>query len=279
MQREPFALALLRRFAEVSGRSGWTDTPGGALRYTVRGPEGAPPLLVLHGLGDSIAGWARAAGALSLRHRLHLIDLPGHGLSAEPPDYRLSTLLAAVEAYALRLEQPVIAGHSLGGWLALRLALRRPEVARSLVLINPAGATVPAEELTEFISLVQPKGARDVRRYLDRAFHRAPLGMRLAPGEVMRAMHSASARGFLGALAGEDFLLGDELRALRAPVRLLWGRHDRFLPPATLPFFRAHLPLAELVLLERAGHCPHLETPGDLARAILHQPAPRPLGL
>jgi pimeloyl-ACP methyl ester carboxylesterase len=273
--REPLALAVLRRLAERGGRSGWVHTPAGSLRYTVRGPAGATPLLVVHGLGDSIPGWARAAPALAARHRLHLIDLPGHGLSSEPPDYRLQTLLRAVEAYALSLDdQPLLVGHSLGGWLALRLLLRHPGLARGLVLVNPTGASLPAEEFQEFAALLQPEGARDVWRYLDRAFHRAPLALRLVPGEVIKAMRAPSAQGLLGSLGEGDFLLADELRAVRTPIRLLWGRHDRFLPASTLPFFRAHLPHAEVVLLERAGHCPHLEAPTALARAIL-APLPR----
>ena len=81
-------------------------------------------------------------------------------------------------------------------------------------------------------------------------------------------MHSAPAQGFIGSLGEGDFLLADELRSLRLPIRLLWGRHDHFLPKATLAFFRQHLPTARVELLEGAGHCPHLEIPGELARAI-----------
>jgi len=267
--REPLPLRILRGLAELGGRSGWMSTPAGALRYTVRGPEGAQDLLVIHGLGDSVAGWARAALPLSKRHRLHLVDLPGHGLSADPPDFKLGTLVSAVEQYALTLSRPMVVGHSLGGWIALRLLLRQPQLASRLVLVNPAGALLPAAEFAQFKALLQPKSARDVWRYLDLAFHRAPIALRLAPGEVMKVMHAPPARGFFSALVEGDFLLAEELRELRAPVRLLWGRHDRFLPAGTLPFFRAALPSAELAYVERAGHAPHLEVPADLARAIL----------
>jgi pimeloyl-ACP methyl ester carboxylesterase len=139
----------------------------------------------------------------------------------------------------------------------------------SLCLVNPAGALVPAEEMSEFVALLHPRDAADARRYLALAFHKPPLALRLAPGEVIKAMRSAATQGFLGALEDGDFLRADELRSLRVPARVLWGRHDRFLPPATLGFFRRHLPAARVELLERAGHCPHLEVPGELARAIV----------
>ncbi len=267
--REPFALGLLRKLAEAQGRSGYFDAGPGALRYTVRGPEGAPELLVLHGLSDSIAGWARPASALARRHRLHLLDLPGHGLSDPPADHRLESLLCAVERYALQLQRPSLVGHSLGGWLALKLALRHPERVRELVLINPGGASVPEDQLAAFRALVQPRTAADARRYLAAAFHRPPLALRLLPGEIIKAMHADNARGFLGALEAEDFFTAAELRSLRVPVRLLWGRHDKFLPEATLGFFRAHLPGVRVELIEDAAHCPHLEVPAALARAIV----------
>jgi pimeloyl-ACP methyl ester carboxylesterase len=259
----------LRRLAELSGRSGWMSTPAGAIRYTVRGPPGAQDLLVLHGLGDSIAGWARAALPLSKRYRVHLLDLPGHGLSADPPDYKLSTFVDAVERYAQTLRKPLILGHSLGGWIAQRLLLRNPELASGLLLVNPAGAMVSAEELGEFLQLLQPKSARDAWRYLDRAFHRAPLALRLLPNEIIKAMSAPSAQGFFASLGDGDFLVGDELARLRLPIRLLWGKHDRFLPAGTLPFFQRFLKEAKFQIIERAGHCPHLEVPADLARTVL----------
>ena len=70
------------------------------------------------------------------------------------------------------------------------------------------------------------------------------------------------------AVAPEDFLRDTELAALRMPVRIVWGERDRLLPAGTLPFFRAHLPRAEVVTLPHAGHLPHLEAPTELARAI-----------
>ena len=235
------------------------------LRYAVRGPAGAPEILLLHGLGDSIAGWARVLGPLSRTYRVHMVDLPGHGLSPAPPDFRLQTLLEPVARYAYGLRAPVLVGHSLGGWLAARLALRPETAASGLILVNPAGALLPREEWTQFRAVLD--GA-DANGYIERAFHRAPLALRLFPAEIARAMAAPVTRAFLDGVAGDDFLRDAELAALRMPVRVVWGERDRLLPAGTLPFFRAHLPRAEIVLLPRAGHLPHLEAPAELARAI-----------
>ena len=113
------ALSFLRILAERGARVGSLH----GLRYARRGPVGAPELLLLHGLGDSIAGWARVLSPLSRTYRVHIVDLPGHGLSEAPPDFRLGTLLEPLARYARELRAPLLVGHSLGGWLAARLAL------------------------------------------------------------------------------------------------------------------------------------------------------------
>jgi pimeloyl-ACP methyl ester carboxylesterase len=255
------ALALLRRIAERGAEVGFAH----GLRFAVRGPASGPELFLVHGLGDSIAGWARVLGPLARTHRVHIVDLPGHGLSPPPQDFRLATLLEPLASYASGLRAPVLVGHSLGGWLAARLALSPGVRARGLILVNPAGAVLPRAEWSEFRDLFE-RG--DARAYLGRAFRSAPLALRLFPGEVARAMSSPTTRSFLAAVAKEDFLRDAELASLKIPARIIWGERDRLLPAATLPFFRAHLPAAEIVRLPDAGHLPHLEAPARLARAI-----------
>jgi pimeloyl-ACP methyl ester carboxylesterase len=263
------ALALMRGLAERNARVGWAVSPPGLLRYAVRGKAEAQPLLLLHGLGDSLAGWAQVAGPLARRFQVHLLDLPGHGLSQRPPDWRLDTLAAGVADYAKRLRDPVIVGHSLGGWLALRLAVSGAIRPAGIVLVNPAGALLPRERWAPFRELVSARDAQGVARYLERAFHRAPLALRLFPQEVIRAMSAEACQGTLDALGEKDFLREAELSSLQAPLRLVWGAKDRLLPEGTLEFFRRALPRAGLVVLDGVGHLPHLEAPRALARALL----------
>jgi len=80
-------------------------------------------------------------------------------------------------------------------------------------------------------------------------------------------MSAPACQGILDSLSESDFLR--EVDAVRTPLRLIWGARDRLLPDGTLEFFRRALPRAEVVLLEDAGHLPHIETPRALARALL----------
>ena len=262
----------MRGLAERGARVGWAATPAGQLRFAVRGRASGSPLLLVHGLGDSLAGWAQVAGALSRERELHLLDLPGHGLSRDPPDWRLSTLAAAVAHYARGLrEQPVLVGHSLGGWIALHLAASGTLPLAGLVLVNPAGAPAEWAPFRELISATDRQG---VSRYLKAAWHRPPLALRLLPQEVIAAMWTKATRGVLDAVAPQDFLREDALREVRVPVRILWGEGDRLLPEGTLGFLRRALPRAEVTLLPKCGHVPHLESPRALARELL-KPLPR----
>jgi pimeloyl-ACP methyl ester carboxylesterase len=210
--------------------------------------------------------------ALLLRYRVHAVNLPGHGLSAAPPDHRFATLLGAVAAYARTLDRPALLGHSLGGWLAVRLARDPAVAARALFLVNPAGMLPPEEQWAPFLRLVLPKGGADresAYTYLRAAFHAPPKLLRLFPGEVLRAMRAPAIAAILGALEQGDFLRPEELSALALPVTLVWGESDCLLPAGTLAFFRAHLPAHRFVPLSRAGHLPHFEAPLQLARALL----------
>ena len=260
------ALAIMRVLAERGARVGWASTPAGGMRFAIRGPADAPPLLLLHGLGDSLAGWAQVAGPLSRKYCVHLIDLPGHGLSHKPPDWRLQTLAAAVGHYAQGLSKPAVVGHSLGGWIALRLTISGALAPSSLTLVNPAGALLARDQWEPFRALVSARDRKGVAEYLGRAFHRPPIALRLFPGEVIRAMWAEESRGILDAVAESDFIREAELASLGAPLRVIWGESDRLLPEGTLDFFRAH---ARVTLLPKTGHLPHLESAGALVRALL----------
>ncbi len=274
---EPLALSLLRKLAEAGGETRALDTPAGRLRLSSRGRAGAPELLVVHGLGDSIGGWAQASLPWLVGHRVHLVDLPGHGLSEAPPDWKQTTLLAGVEAVAKRFPEARLVGHSLGAWLLCKLILRGSLAPRELVLVNPAGPRLPREEWEPFRALIQARDAEGARHYLTRAFHSPPRALMLFPGEVLRQMQSPSIAGFLDAVGEDDFIEPGSLAPAlgQTRTRLLWGLSDRLLPAPVFPFWKRELHGARLHAIEKAGHVPHLEAPLETARAIA---APFPAG-
>src|SRR3954452_10374016 len=118
----------------------FADVKGVRMRYYVGG-EG-PPLVLVHGLGGAASNWTELAPLLSGRHRLLVPDLPGHGGSTALPAVSglepFADRVALVAEREQMLPAPIV-GHSLGGMIVLRLALRRPADVSALVLASAAG--------------------------------------------------------------------------------------------------------------------------------------------
>src|SRR5438132_9702507 len=113
------------------------------MRYFVGGS--GPPLLLVHGLGGAAANWTELAPLLARRHRLLVPDLPGHGGSSPLP--AVSGLAPFADRVALVAEREgmlpaSVVGHSLGGMVVLRVALRRPADVRAVVLAAGAGLSL-----------------------------------------------------------------------------------------------------------------------------------------
>ena len=131
------------------------EAAGTRLAYRVWGPPGAPPLVLLHGLGDGAADWDGVAPAFAGRWRVYAPDLRGHGRSGWPGDYSVELMEADVLGFldALELGRVVLIGHSMGGLVGYLVAGDHPERVRRLILEDVA-ALRPRERDT----LERPQG-------------------------------------------------------------------------------------------------------------------------
>src|SRR4051812_8489886 len=144
------------------------DVKGVRLRVFEAG-EG-PTVALLHGLGGAASNWVAVAPALAERARVVVPELPGHGGSSALPA-PVPTLDAYADRVAGVLAAPaVVAGHSLGGVVALRLALRHRQLVRGLVLVGSAGistGTRRSQRALAVASLIQPgKRIAPLRRFV-----------------------------------------------------------------------------------------------------------------
>lgn len=219
---------------------------GVRLRWFVGG-EG-PPILLVHGLGGAGSNWVELAPELARDHRVVVPDLPGHGGSAPLP--ALPNLEPFADRLGLVLEREeavpaIVVGHSLGCVVALRLAMRRPDLVRGLVLFSAAGigsSTRRAKQALWLSSLVRPG------RFL------APHRERIARSERLRALvwgswatpdgTTVSPRATVGLLEGAAFytdvasaamaLAADDprvqLERVRCPSLVVWGARDPQVP-------------------------------------------------
>jgi pimeloyl-ACP methyl ester carboxylesterase len=265
---------LEERFAEVKGVQ---------MRYFVGG-EG-PPLLLVHGLGGAASNWTELVPLLAAHHRLLVPDLPGHGGSTALP--AVSGLEPFADRVALVAERegmlpaPVL-GHSLGGMVVLRLALRRPNDVSALVLASAAGLSVGnvwGRQLLSIFTAVRP--GRLAGRYRSWV-SRSPLLRRLVFGFVSVAdpvaLSNEAVEGFLGAQllhtdvdsAWQALRVDDprqELEDVRCPALVLWGGDDVQLPLDDAFEYTRRL-RARLRVIPGCGHLLIGERPDACARAI-----------
>ena len=270
---------FLPGFAELH-----TDLRGVRLRWFEAG-EGEPILLV-HGFGGAASNWTAVAPALARRSRVLVPDLPGHGGSTAlpgPPERldpyaeRLALLVKRVAA-----APATVVGHSLGGVVALRIALRRPELVHAVVLAGSAGigsATRESERALTLASLVQP--GKRISRWR-RGFARNAVLRRVAFGVVSvadpRALSPLVANAFLAGSAlhtdvrsAGDALVRDDPRVdlehVRRPALVLHGARDRQVPLRDA-FEYARRLNAPLRVIADCGHLLIGERPGAVVEAI-----------
>lgn len=257
---------------------------GVRLRYLVGGAGGSSVVLV-HGLGGAASNWAELAPLLARRHRVLVPDLPGHGGSSPLPAVSgLEPYADRVAALAEREEMAPFAlvGHSLGAVVALRLALRRPELVSGIVLAGAAGITSAGTAARRFFAVVNVlKPARRISRHRSRV-ERSALLRRLVFEPLLVAdplgLSAESVEGFLDstglhtdtvsawrALAADD--PREELEAVRCPSLVLWGAADKQLPLDDA-FEYARRLRAPLRVIADCGHLLIGERPHACADAI-----------
>lgn len=233
-------------------------TPGQpTFRWLERG-EGEPVVL-LHGLMGQMEHWDAALDALAPVCRAIAPVVPI--LEADQAEPSIEGLAHHVGGFleALDLPPAVIGGNSLGGHLALEVALRYPARVSGLILTGSSGLFergftrgVPHVPTAEFVrqkmeeifydaALVTPSWVESVRRVLT---------TRVSALRVLHVARSAK-RGSLEARLGE----------IAVPALLVWGKDDRITPPEVAERFRALLPDAELTFIANCGHAPMLEQP------------------
>jgi pimeloyl-ACP methyl ester carboxylesterase len=247
------------------------------LHVEVRGPAGAPPLLLLHGWGSSAQNMAPLANALS-SHRTHAVDLPGHGASPPPPEpWGVPEHATLLHTYVQdEIQGPVaVIGHSNGGRIALYMASTADfsDVIDRLVLISPSGVQ-PERSLGYYVR-------SGVASTLKAPFQVLPSPLRepamdwLRHSLVWRLLGSSDYNTLSGVMR-ETFVktvnhhLNGALQRIRVPTLLFWGTEDEAVSRRQMEVIEDAIDDCGLVELEGAGHYGHLDAFDTVLSATRH---------
>ncbi|HOB96153.1 MAG TPA: alpha/beta fold hydrolase, partial [Aquabacterium sp.] len=278
---------LVARWAQPP--SEFMDLDGQLVHFRDEGPKAdAAPIVLLHGTSASLHTWDGWAKALRGTHRVIRLDLPAFGLTG-PFSGRFAGQAYTGANYAsfvlavldrLGVQQFAIAGNSLGGEVAWRIAAQAPQRVTKLVLVDAAGypldgANIPLGwqiarlpvlgRLTEHFlprplvvqGLVAVYGdpAKITEPLVDRYFE-----LTLREGNraalVQRAQTWTPAEGVA------------KVTGVTAPTLVLWGGRDRIIPPANARRFAADIPGAQVQVFDDLGHVPQEEDPGRTVAAV-----------
>jgi len=237
------------------------------------------PIVLIHGLADDHRAWRSVLPNLVLKHRVILYDLRGHGESdlgrGDGTLRQLSDDLIAL-LDVVGVDQAVLGGFSLGGTVAMRAAIDRPERVRGLSLIATSSRVgrAAAEWYAERAAMVEA-GDPQLRAVLDQdtadVYRAAP--DELEAGLLIRRQSTADPCGYANACRAMASLraapLDLELERIAVPTTILAGELDQHCPPRAAEIISAAIPRATVEILPGCGHALPLEAPGVVAAAIM----------
>jgi 3-oxoadipate enol-lactonase len=234
-------------------------------------------LLLLHGVGGSHEMWLPIVPQLARSYRVIAADHRGHGASDKPRGQYTVRLFAddwLALMDALRVDRAHLLGLSMGGAIAMRLAVEAPQRVRSLILVDTWAHPHP-EFLAMMRQRIEKLAAGDLAAYAEVAIPQVfspryvqanPQAMAEYRQRVARA-NTDSLRSAIGACMSHD--MHGALARIQAPTLVITGSEDRLVPPYHAEYLHRAIPKVSLRVIEGSGHIPHLEAPERFLRVVL----------
>lgn len=258
----------------LSRGGGQPETISVAGRSTVilHGGEGAPFVYLHSALGESLM-WLPFYQSWAKQFRVLVPTHPGFGQSEGFDDIDRIEDMAFhyVELFdALGLDEVILGGVSLGGWIAAEFAVRWPERVKRLWLADAPGLWVDEAPPADLFRIMHDRDRLRELLFHDPASYMARLVLGGEPKEedMLRGYQSMTVLARLVWERPYDPKLASRLQRVRCPTLLLWGAHDRLVPPAHGTAYQKHLPRAELRLIADCGHLPMFEREAEFVETV-----------
>jgi pimeloyl-ACP methyl ester carboxylesterase len=238
-------------------------------RIYFKGEAGRPgmwPVILIHGAGGSSNIWLRQIQALEENFQVLAIDLPGHGYSEGNGEETIEDYVRFVSAWleALDLRQVFLVGHSMGGAIAMSLALSFPEKIRKMALAGSGARLRVPPEVFAALNKDFKEAIRVICRYAYSS-HFPTYLLSLVEAEMGKARPEVFLKDLV---ACDAFDMRSQLSQIQVPSLILCGREDRFTPLELSLFLRDNLPNSRLEVIEGAGHMAMIESTSDFNEVL-----------
>ena len=233
-----------------------------------RGGSGAP-LLYLHGAGGTSA-WLPSFDALSEKFDVIAPDHPAFGLSDQPDwldDIHDMAYFYLDFIEALGLDGIHLVGHSLGGWIALEVAVRSTRRLRSLTLVGSAGIRIKGKPTADIFIMDPEEMTRAL--LVDETIINNMLTMELTEAQQDIQIRNKVSTARLG---WQPRLFNPSLRKwmhrIDVPTHIVWGDSDQIIPPDYAGEFQGLIAGSSVTMIENCGHLPHIECAEPFVDAV-----------
>jgi pimeloyl-ACP methyl ester carboxylesterase len=258
-------------------------------RYWALGDRGSP-VLFIHGLGGAIDYWYKNVFALAETHQVYALDWVGSGKSDKPETiYNIDDLSQFIVHFmdAVGLERATLIATSVGGTIALKIALVSPDRIDKLVLIGIGGlgnsVAFPARltSLPGVGELLSSPSTGAAKFTIQQCFYNPEpylndsefidLVLRNMSAEVLKFQTRTfrTMGNFLGIRSDFWQPIRDRLSEIQLPTLIIWGKQDRIFPVSYAQVLATGMPAAKLQLFDRCGHWPYLEYATEFNRSVI----------
>lgn len=240
------------------------------------GPRDGVPIILLHGSNADLHTWQPWVDALKADYRVIRYDQRGHGLTGAAPDadYTLDAFTGDVElvADALGLEQFILGGNSMGGWISAGYALDNQARLAGLVLVDASGAPIERDGPPPLgFRIAQTPVLREVaRHFMSRSIFERSLAQSVSNQAIVTdeeidrywelARLPGNRKATMQRFATPRVVYSQEqIAALDVPTLVMWGEEDALIPLAAGDWYAEHLPNNSYVTYPGIGHIPQQE--------------------
>ncbi len=259
------------RLWRVGVKSEYVEAGGYRLHYLEASPpngEGGTPLVLVHGLGARGEDWGAMIPALAAQgFHVYVPDLLGYGRSPKPNvDYSIALEEKTVADFmqAMHVPRADAGGWSMGGWIAMKLALDHPEMVDRLAIYDSAGTYFPATWEPELFTPTDVAGVAKLYGMLSPKPYDVPNFASQAAVRRLQGNAWVIKRSMAAMMNGRD-LLDFRLYKISQPMLIVWGAEDKLIPLSVGETIHKSVPQSVLDVVEGCGHL----APAECARPVI----------